>query len=83
MVKECWRPRPRSREEAEEAAAEEFCSWVCCFEERKGDGEGGVDGVDGVVEGRRPRSFLALMTREWRRVSGPKASRIISLSPWS
>lgn len=83
MVRECCRPRPRRREVAE-AAAEEFCSCCCCLEdERKGDGDGGVDGVDGVVVGRRPRSFLALMTREWRRVSGPNASRIISLSPWS
>jgi hypothetical protein len=55
-----------------------------CLEWRKGDGvvdrEAGVPGLD---VGMRPSSFRPFDITDWRRVSGPKANRIISFSPWS
>lgn len=47
-----------------------------------GAGDAGKVGEDDEG-GRNPRSLRALRTTEWRSVSGPKAKRIISFSPWS
>lgn len=52
------------------------------FEEQKGEGEESVEEGEFVEEG-SPKSFLALRITDWTRVSGPKASLIISFSPWS
>lgn len=61
--------------------AEEFC--LSELFERKGDGDDGVEGVDGEFEVISPKSFRALRITEWTRASGPNASLIISFSPWS
>jgi hypothetical protein len=55
---------------------------VLCLVERKGDGDDGVEGADGVFED-SPKSFRALRITEWTRASGPNANLIISFSPWS
>ena len=45
------------------------------------EAEGGVEGVDEGVFWEIPKSCLDLKMKEWRRLSGPNASLIISFSP--
>lgn len=60
----------------------EFClEIVIGLVERKGEGEEGVEGVEGEFDMGTPNSFLALRITEWRKASGPKANLIISFSP--
>ena len=68
----------RERREVEELGQEGWREMAMGLLERKGEGEEG-----GELFEVRPKSFLALRITEWTSVSGPKASLIISFSPWS
>lgn len=61
-----------------EGSLQEFC-----LERDRGEEQGLFGEDEEEDEVAKQRSFLALRMTEWIEVSGPKAKRIISFSPWS